>query len=125
MHSAKDRKGKKAPDFKKSGAGITIAGGKMQYAQMTLELFKHNKREYLLRKIYAWIDLYNQSMRPEKWYKPNKKGTGAKFTMIRTSAEQEEAMKELNRFVMEVNEELGTDFKVRIEEANGQTKTRD
>lgn len=103
--------------------GITVTGGKMQYPRMTNKLAQ---KDYEEKKLASWLNMLNEGMRPEKWLKPTKNGTGVHFKGVHSQEEYDEGIKELRTFMNELNEKNGTDYRLmdkgEEEENDEQTK---
>ncbi|WP_163579070.1 hypothetical protein [Gracilibacillus saliphilus] len=89
---------------------ITVTGGRIQYETLTNEL---NHRDYEINKCFVWSRMLNEGMIPVTWYTPTKNGTKIKFDQINSESQHRLAISELKDHLEKVNEEFGTDLKIK------------
>lgn len=88
-------------------AEVRVVGGKIVFRSMTLKLQKDKPGMYDMKKVFAWRQLLQDGMKPVKWLKPNKNGTGVKFTSFESIEDFQESMKQLEEFVAALTKQQG------------------
>jgi len=95
---------------------ITVVGGQMNWRRLTSKV---DEKTYEIDKVYCWLKMINDGMRPKRWNKPNGKGTKVSFEGIHDENGLNTALDELEVFIKSVNRKHETDFKLNRE---GMTK---
>lgn len=86
---------------------IELYGGQMIFPCLTPAL---SEKEYAILKIQCWLELLNDSSKPNRWLNSNKKGTAVNFRIIKTREEWDNAFDALKDFVSDVNKKFGLDI---------------
>jgi hypothetical protein len=91
---------------------ISAIGGKYQQRNLTLELLKNNPAEYETAKAVFWLSMLKKRMKPTKFLKPNKNGTGVHFEMLNDQQTYDMAWGEFEGFVANINKQHSLDLKL-------------
>lgn len=91
---------------------ISVAGGKFQKRELTLELQKKDPAKYAAGKAIFWLGMLQKRMKPTKWNKPNKNGTGIHFEMLNDQTSYDMAFGEFKGYLKNINEEYNLDLKL-------------
>lgn len=94
---------------------IAVLGGQMSYPTLTSKL---DGKKYAISKVYLWLHMLNDNMKPKKWLKANARGTKVNFDSIQSQADYDKGLVDLQVFIDEVNVSYGTEIKLRREEGD-------
>lgn len=90
----------------------SFIGGKVQQPKLTLELQKKDIKEYETGKAVFWLSMLRKRMKPVKWLKPNKNGTGVNFEMLNDQQAYDMAWGEYEGFIKSINEQHGLNLEL-------------
>jgi hypothetical protein len=91
---------------------ISVMGGKVQQRSLTLELQNKNIKEYETGKAVFWLSMLRKRMKPTKFLKPTKNGTGVNFEMLNDQQAYDMAWGEFEGYIKNINEEHGLDLEL-------------
>jgi len=93
---------------------VVLAYG-LQYPSLTLKLHNENKELYEAVKIDILIKEYNKGFRCSKWNKPTKKGTHARFKVIKDKEDNSKIFESIIEYVNSFNIEFNKKLEIRKE----------
>ncbi|MGN7311502.1 hypothetical protein ACTHQ4_10390 [Alkalicoccobacillus gibsonii] len=96
-----------------SFSNAMVTGGKIEWAKLTLNLFKSDEAEYETGRAVVWMEMLNNGQKPKRWNKPTKKGTGVTFTALKDHKEYEVAIGELQGHINVINKEYDLNIKLK------------
>lgn len=88
---------------------ISVTGGQMHFPKMQNKL---KGIDFEAAKCSVWLHMVNDMMRPVKWLKTTAKGTKVNWIPVMSSEEYDAAIDELEKYVAQVNNDFGTEFKL-------------
>lgn len=88
---------------------ITLLNGQMNFPNLKAPTGK----EYEVLRAQLWICMINDGKRPTKWLKATKKGTKVNFDFINSSESNEQAFKEVESHIANVNDIYGLKMTLR------------
>ncbi|MFS0815361.1 hypothetical protein ABC382_00135 [Lysinibacillus sp. 1P01SD] len=88
---------------------ISVVSGQMSYKLLTNKM---PAVEYATAKVHIWMNMLNRGQRPKKWLKANSKGTKVNFDYIKSEAEYEKGLIDLQVYIDEINSEFGLEIKI-------------
>jgi hypothetical protein len=90
--------------------GVRLIGTKIVYKHLTLKTLKEDPKEYAIQKLLVWNKMLSDQLKPTKWNRPNKNGTGVTSEMLTSINDIKIAFDELGRYIQFVNKEYQTEY---------------
>lgn len=88
---------------------VRVMGGKIEFKTLNSSL---DDKSYAQAKAHIWLKMLNDGMKPKRWLKSTKKGTGIHFNSIGSQQEYDSSLLELEQYLNAINKQYNLEYKI-------------